>query len=67
MIVVNVNGEPREVEPGTTVAQLLEMLGQAPDRVATAIDGDFVPRDARPARELPPGAQVTLFQAIVGG
>jgi sulfur carrier protein len=67
MNTISVNGEPREVDPGCTLADLLEALGHAPDAVATAVGGEFVPRDARAAQTLPPGARVTFFQAIVGG
>jgi sulfur carrier protein len=67
MNTIRVNGEPREVDPGCTLADLLEALGHAPDAVATAVDGEFVPRDARAAQTLRPGACVTFFQAIVGG
>jgi sulfur carrier protein len=67
MIVVSVKGKPREVTNGTTLAELVEALGHAVDRVATAIDGEFVPRDARAVHTLQPGAHITCFQAIVGG
>lgn len=67
MNTITVNGEPRDVVPGATLAQLVEALNHAPDAVATAIDGEFVPRTERAACLLQAGARVTCFQAIVGG
>jgi sulfur carrier protein len=67
VIVVSVNGESREVGPGTTLAELIEALGHAADAVATAVDGKFVPREARASCALQAHARITCFQAIVGG
>ena len=67
LISVTVNGEPHALVEPTTLAALIEALGHAPNAVATAINGQFVPRDARAARELHGGDAITVFQAIVGG
>jgi sulfur carrier protein len=64
---VSVNGQPQPWLPGLDVATLLQRQGQAADAVATALNGHFVPRDARPHTLLQPGDQLTVFQAIVGG
>jgi sulfur carrier protein len=64
---VSINGEARELDPGTTVAQLLAVLG-APDRgVAVAIDAEVVPRGAWEATAVPEGAQVEVLTAVQGG
>jgi sulfur carrier protein len=62
-----VNGEPREVEAGCTVARLLEVLGLAGRRVAVAVNRDVVPRSAFASRELWPGDRVEILEAVGGG
>jgi sulfur carrier protein len=62
-----VNGEAYDIESGTTLEALLERLGLAPSSVATALDGQFVPRHQRASRVLQEGDRITCFQPIVGG
>lgn len=64
---VLLDGRPHPVPVGTTLAALIEALGHAPDAVAAAVDGEFVPRAQRAARVLRPGEAVFLFKRIVGG
>lgn len=64
---ITLNGEPREIAPGTTLADLVASLGQAPQALATAVNGDFVAREARGAVELRAGDAVFTFQPITGG
>ncbi|MFN3416178.1 MAG: sulfur carrier protein ThiS [Caldimonas sp.] len=64
---VRVNGQTHRVEAGTTLAQLLARLDMAPHSVATALNGEFVPRGERAGRVLRDGDHVTCFQPIVGG
>ena len=64
---ITLNGEARTVEPGTTLADLVAALGQPPQSLATAVNGEFVPREARGQRQLQPGDQVFTFQPITGG
>ncbi len=52
---------------GLTVAALLAEQGRAPDSVATALNGVFVPRSARAATSIRPGDELTLIQPITGG
>lgn len=63
---VHVNGEFRRVAPGT-VAQWLDSEGLAAGQVATAVNGEFVARDARARRILRDGDRIDVFRAIVGG
>ena len=53
--------------PGLTVAELLRQQGLDGSRVATAVNGSFVPRERREQHPLRAGDQVLTFQAIVGG
>ncbi len=62
-----VNGEPRDLAPGTTVDELLAVL-EAPDRgVAVAVDAEVVPRGEWAATTIPDGARVEVLQAVQGG
>jgi sulfur carrier protein len=52
---------------GLTLDALLDAQGMAPDTIATAVNGQFVPRALRKRTSLQPGDTVLTFQAIVGG
>lgn len=52
---------------GLTLAALLDAQGMASDTIATAVNGQFVPRALRERTPLQPGDTVLTFQAIVGG
>ena len=67
MIEIHLNGETRQLEDGSTLAALVASLGQTPAALATAVNGDFVPRGQRPACRLQHGDAVTTFQPITGG
>ena len=67
MTVIQLDGRPHDVPDGSTLAALVASLGQAPNAVTTAVDGQFVPRDQRADLVLQAGASVLLFQPIVGG
>jgi sulfur carrier protein len=64
-----VNGEQRDLAPGTTVRTLLESLdvpGGARG-VAVAVDAEVVPRGEWETTELDDGARVEVLRAIQGG
>ena len=67
MIRIQINGEPRDVAPHTSLSDLVAQLGQPPQALATAINGEFVARDARAQRVLREGDAVFTFQPITGG
>ncbi|MDO8903589.1 sulfur carrier protein ThiS [Hydrogenophaga sp.] len=52
---------------GLTLAAVLEVQGMAANKVATAVNGEFVPATLRASTLLKPGDTVLTFQAIVGG
>ena len=66
---VTVNGEPREITLGTTVAELLDELDVPAGRrgVAVAVDAEVVPRTEWDTTEVPDGARVEVLVAIQGG
>ncbi|MFM8609596.1 MAG: sulfur carrier protein ThiS [Burkholderiaceae bacterium] len=67
MISITVNGQPREVPEGSSLADLVAQLADTPQALATAVNQEFVARDARAARVLQAGDQVYTFQPITGG
>jgi sulfur carrier protein len=68
-VTVHVNGEPRELAPGTTVRGLLAALEVAAEGrgVAVAVDAEVVPRGQWETTELDDGARVEVLRAIQGG
>lgn len=64
---IALNGEPRTLPPGTTVAGLLQAEGLAGRRVAVEVDGVIVPRGAHEAHVLEPGNRVEIVHALGGG
>lgn len=67
-IEVNVNGSPRTVPRGTTVADLVDALGlPRAGAVAVAVDGTVVSRSAWTDLQLRPGGQVEVLTAVQGG
>lgn len=64
---ITINGEVRSVEESTTLAELVAALGQPPAALATAVNGEFVPRSQRDNVRLREGDAVFTFQPITGG
>ena len=66
---VTINGEARRINPGATVASVVEMLDVAPGArgVAVAVDGEVVTRSRWPDTALRDGATVEVVSAIQGG
>lgn len=63
---VVVNGKPERTSARTLQAWV-DALGTAPDAVATAVNGQFVPRALRGEQALAEGDAIMTFQPIVGG
>jgi len=61
-----VNGDQHEVEPGTLALALTE-LGYGGKKVATAVNGRFVPAPARAGTELSDGDHVEVVAPMQGG
>jgi sulfur carrier protein len=61
-----VNGDQREVESGT-LALALSALGYGGKKVATAVNGRFVPAPARAATPLGDGDRVEVVAPMQGG
>ena len=66
-MIVEVNGKAMEIPEGTTVEDLVTLLGHRSDRVAIEIDGEICPRHARSMTVLMPGQHVELVSFVGGG
>ncbi len=68
-MVVIVNGERRELPPGSTLQSVVELLGseRGGRGIAVAVSGEVVPRGAWASTELVEGAQVEVVAAVQGG
>jgi len=64
---ISVNGKSREVEPGTTVAALLEKLGLDPRQLAVERNLELVPRGEHAATVLAAGDRVEIVTLVGGG
>lgn len=63
---ISLNGEPREVN-ATRLSDVLAELGLADARVATAVNGQFVPAAGRAATELAEGDRLEVVAPQQGG
>ncbi len=61
-----VNGELQDV-PAVTLAEALQSLDLAEAKVATALNGDFVPARAREATTLKDGDRIEIVAPRQGG
>ena len=64
---IRVNGEPRTLTPGTSVAELIGLLGLRGRKLAVAVDREVVPRSQYEARRLADGDRVEILEAVGGG
>ena len=64
---VTVNGEPREIPAGTSVAQLVRQVTDQQTGIAVAVNGEVMPRRGWPATGLVDGDQVEIVTAVQGG
>jgi sulfur carrier protein len=62
-----VNGDPREVPAGTTVAALIEQLSIRDERVAVEVNLEVIRRDKRQERVLSEGDRVEIVSFVGGG
>lgn len=60
-----VNNQPRDIEEGSSIADMLD--GLSSEGTATALNGIFVKRDARQTTLLQEGDEVVIISAAYGG
>lgn len=63
---ITVNGEPREMQ-GRTLAELCAALGYGEAKIATALNGDFVPASKRTQTLLADNDRVEIVAPRQGG
>ncbi len=66
-ITVVLNGEPREVPAGLSVATFLTHLGLPADRVAVELDRQIVRKAVWPETLIETGAQIEVVHFVGGG
>jgi len=66
-LTVLVNGEPRRVPTGSSLADLVAALGLAERRFAAAINREVVPRGAQSKRVLAIDDRIEILEAVGGG
>ncbi|MDB5972880.1 MAG: thiS [Hydrocarboniphaga sp.] len=67
-MIIQLNGQPREVPGGCSVLQLIEQqLHLAGKRLAVEVNGEIVPRSQFASALLHAGDHVEVVQAIGGG
>lgn len=64
---IQLNGDPRQVPEGLTLAGLLEWLGLAPDRVAVERNREIVKRSEWGATPIEEGDRLEVVQMVGGG
>lgn len=64
---IHVNGEPREVAAGSTLAGLLSELGVAQPHVAVELNLEVVPRAQHAETELRDGDRLEVVTLVGGG
>jgi len=66
-IVLTVNGEPLDYEPGMRIVDVLERRGYIFPLLIITIDGVHVPRDRYALTVVPDGADVQVIHLMSGG
>lgn len=66
-LAIQVNGEPYDVEQGTSVAELIQALDIRTARVAVEINRSIVPKAAYGKTLLGAGDQVEIINFVGGG
>ena len=63
---VFVNGDPKEIER-ETLASVLNALGYGGKKIATAVNGQFVPAPARSSKRLAEDDRIEVVAPMQGG
>ena len=66
-VAVTVNGVARALATGSSLRDLIEVLGFAGRPIAVEVDGDVVPRTALADRTLAGGERIEIVTFVGGG
>lgn len=64
---ITINGEPRDLPAGTTIAEIVESLSAAPTGIAVAVNGEVVPRGAWASTAINDADSIEVLTAVQGG
>lgn len=64
---ITLNGAPREIAPGTTIADLVRILGLRAELVAVEVNGELVARGEQRATVIAERDAVELVTLVGGG
>ncbi|MEU2925372.1 sulfur carrier protein ThiS [Streptomyces sp. NPDC007251] len=64
---ISVNGERREIAPGTALEAVVRSLAPSPSGVAAAVNETVVPRARWAATALAEGDRIEVLTAVQGG
>jgi sulfur carrier protein len=64
---IQLNGRPKHIEDGSTLAILLRDEGLAERRVAVEVNADIIPRGRHATHVLREGDRVEIVHALGGG
>lgn len=64
---IQLNGQPRDIDTGSTLIALLQTEGLAERRVAVEVNGEIVPRSQHAAHVLQAQDRVEIVHALGGG
>ena len=67
MVQITVNGEPKAVAAGATVADLVAMFDVAPERIAVEVNEQLVRRSSYAQTPLNGGDRVEIVTLVGGG
>jgi len=67
VIQLTINGEPRQIMSGQTIADLLAEMGLKPQQVAVEVNLDLVPRESHADHQLADGDAVEVVTLVGGG
>jgi thiamine biosynthesis protein ThiS len=64
---VNVNGTPRQIEPGSTLLELVEALGLRKELIAVELNRSIVSKTEYADRRLEAGDLIEIVEFVGGG
>ena len=67
LIKISLNGDPREIAAGSTLADLVAAVARSPKGVAVEKNGEIIPRSAHAETRIAAGDQIELVQFVGGG
>lgn len=67
MITISLNNESKSLADKTLLGDALQQWGYGENKIAVAINGEFVPRSTYAERELLNGDQIDIVKPVGGG